>query len=326
MAENLNVSNEGGNPRERPTIRDVARAAGVSVATVSNAFNKPDRLAGATRERVLQTAATLGYTGPNPAARALRLGRRGAIAIATAGQAEEVFRDPAINLVARGIARACDQAGVALLTGGRGAPQADAVAFVKCAPAQAMALPAVIVDGPVVDGHPMVAATVREAARDVATHLVGLGHRRVAILGTVGSDDRLNGALDGWSDIGDAAGYRTDELSREHGEAAARAALTGEPRPTAILALHDVLAWGALDAAHRAGLRVPEDVSIAGIDDLPGSDALGLTTAFVPYQPMGDLAGMLLAALVDGKEPDVPPPFPVSLVARRTTGPAPSID
>lgn len=324
MSENLNVSTQGGNPPEQPTIRDVARAAGVSVATVSNAFNKPERLASATRERVLQTAATLRYSGPNPAARALRLGRRGAIAIATAGQAEEVFRDPAINLVARGIARACDQAGVALLTGGRGAPHADAVAFVKCAPAEHVALPTVIVDGPEIDGHSVIAASVREAARDVAAHLVALGHRRVAILGNVGSDDRLNGALDGWSNIGDAAGYRTDELSREHGEAAARAALTGEPRPTAILALHDVLAWGALDAAYRAGLRVPEDVSIAGIDDLPGSEALGLTTAFVPYQPMGDLAGMLLAALIDGEQPEVPPPFPVAPVMRRTTGPAPA--
>src|SRR5437879_9999151 len=113
-------------PRSRsgraPTARDVAQAAGVSVAVVSYAFSRPERVAAATRERVLATAAAIGYSGPDPAARALRLGRHGAVALVGPGSAEGLLADPATALFARGLARACDRAGVALvLAGGAGA-------------------------------------------------------------------------------------------------------------------------------------------------------------------------------------------------------------
>ena len=318
----LNVSDEGRKGPVKPTVRDVARVAGVSVATVSNAFNRPERLASATRERVLATAAELGYLGPHPAARSLRLGKRGTVALATAGLAEGVFADPAATLIARGVARACDQAGVGLVLGGDELPYADGVVFVRhmeptCAPGQRV----VIVDGPPLDDAPRVEADVHAGAAEVAAHLAALGNCRLAILGTAGSDDRLRGALVGWGDAGSALGYRTEQLTRDHGEAAARAALAVSPRPDAILGLSDVLAWGALDAAHRAGLAVPGDLSVAGIGDLEGSEAMGLTSAFVPYRAMGDLAGMLLAALVAEEPVEVPPPFPVTAIIRRSTGP-----
>src|SRR3989442_5769750 len=107
--------------RRTPTARDVAQAAGVSVAVVSYAFSRPERVAAATRERVLATAAAIGYAGPDPAARALRLGRHGAVALVGPGSAEALLADPATALVARGLARACDRAGVALVLAGAGA-------------------------------------------------------------------------------------------------------------------------------------------------------------------------------------------------------------
>ena len=72
------------------------------------------------------------------------------------------------------------------------------------------------------------------------------------------------------------------------------------------------------------GLRVPDDVSIAGIDDLPGSDDRGLTTALVPYRPMGELAGRVLLARIAGDPPPPLTPLPAPLVIRATTAPPPS--
>ena len=101
-----------------PTARDVARAAGVSTAVVSYAFNRPDRVASATRERVLATAAAIGYRGPDPAARALRLGRHGAVALSGRGSGEPLLADRAAALVARGWGAHATAAGVALLLDG----------------------------------------------------------------------------------------------------------------------------------------------------------------------------------------------------------------
>jgi DNA-binding LacI/PurR family transcriptional regulator len=90
------------------------------------------------------------------------------------------------------------------------------------------------------------------------------------------------------------------------------------------MALTDLLATGALDAAAQMGLRVPGDVSVTGIDDLPGSDARGLTTALVPYRPMGELAGGVLVARIAGEPPPPLPALPAPLAIRTSTGPHPA--
>lgn len=110
---------------------------------------------------------------------------------------------------------------------------------------------------------------------------------------------------------------------RAVGEVLARAALSSRPRPTAVLALSDTLALSTLSVAHWMGLRVPEDVSIAGVDDLPDSEAIGLTSALVPYRPLGERAGDLLTAVLAGGEPPPTPDLPTALSIRRTTGPPP---
>src|SRR4029077_11987590 len=101
----------------------------------------------------------------------------------------------------------------------------------------------------------------------------------------------------------------------------ARASLSRGPRPTALLALSDHLAVGALQAASWMGLAVPGGVSVAGLGDLPGSDALGLTAAFVPYRPLGERAGDLLAAGFAKSPAPSLAPLPTALTVRRTTGP-----
>ena len=306
-----------------PTLRDVARAAGVSIAVVSYAFNRPDRVAVATRERVLAVAAALGYPGPHAAGRALRLGRHGAVALVAAGSVEALLADPASVFVARGLARVCDRAGHALVLAGGPNAAADGAVVLGDGRSWAGSGPAVVVGGPAPEGVPCVRASLGEGAAAVATHLAGLGHARLAVIGPPGTGERLEGAREGWGTAGALVSYEAAGPARADGEVAARVALGARPRPTALLALTDRLAWGALDAARQLGIEVPGELSVAGMDDLTGSQALRLTSVFVPYLPMGELAGGLLFALMAGEPPPPAPPLPTTLVVRRTTGPPP---
>ena len=323
-----------GRGAQRPTLRDVARAAGVSVWTASNAYGHPERVASATRERVLATAAAIGYSGPDPAARSLALGRTGIVAFVADGAAEPLLADPAAALVARGLVHACDHAGVGvLLSAGLGRAAVDGAALFRTVPDPPPPHPFVVVDAPAASGVTAVRADVGAAGAALAGHLRELGHRDIVVLAWPGAGDRLEGARRGWGDAGPMRTYtvgtpegravaeRTAGPTRADGEALARVALAARPRPTAILALSDVLARGVLDVAQRMGIKVPRDLSVAGIDDLEGSDAMRLTTSFVPYRPLGELAGAILSALVDGTEPAIPPPLPTVLTIRGTTGP-----
>jgi DNA-binding LacI/PurR family transcriptional regulator len=121
-----------------------------------------------------------------------------------------------------------------------------------------------------------------------------------------------------WQRRGPLVHVRTLGPARGDGEVAAVSALGQDPEATAVLAASDELALGAMDGASRLGRRVPQDVSVVGIDDIPEARLRGLTTAFVPYVPMGELA---TALLLDGRSE--PPPFPAPVAVRASTGPAP---
>ena len=320
-------------PRRRgrgPTLRDVARHADVSVWTVSNTFSNPDRVAPATRQRVLTSAHALGYAGPDPLARSLALGRARVLALAAAGPVESLLADPAAALVARGLVRACDRAGLSLLlTSDLGGSGVDGGALFRASPPAAAHHPVVTIDAPGA-GAPEVAADVRGAGALAAAHLRGLGHEDLAVLTWAGAGERLDGVRDGWGGgrgarvlqaRGTEVGAHAESSRQADGESLARAALAADPRPTAVLALSDVLARAALDVAGWMGLAVPGDVSIVGLDDLPGNDALGLTSALIPYGPMGELAGDLLVGLMEGAEPVSAPVLPTTLAVRASSGP-----
>ena len=208
-----------------PTVRDVARAAGVSIAVVSYAFNRPDRVASATRERVLAAAAALGYPGPHPAARALRLGRHGAVALVGLSSVEALLADPAAVLVARGLARVCDRAGLALLLAGGPNGAADGAVVLGDARSWDGGGPTVAVGGPAPEGVPCVRACLGEGAAAAARHLAGLGHARLAIIGLPGTGERLEGAREGWGAAGALVSYEAAGPARADGEVAARGAL-----------------------------------------------------------------------------------------------------
>ncbi|WP_344419115.1 LacI family DNA-binding transcriptional regulator [Amycolatopsis minnesotensis] len=186
--------------RRRPTLDDVADAVGVSRATVSNAYNRPDQLSAGLRAEVLRAAKKLGYSGPNPVARSLATSRTGAIAVLLDTGLSAAFSDPALSITLDALAGAVDPGGHALLIlpgGDDGGPnagrvlaaQADlAVAYSLADHAPALkairerGLPLVVIDQPHVPGSARVSVDDRGGAELAARHLLELGHRRFAVL------------------------------------------------------------------------------------------------------------------------------------------------
>ncbi|GAB3581688.1 substrate-binding domain-containing protein [Amycolatopsis endophytica] len=189
-----------GSRRRRPTLDDVANAVGVSRATVSNAYNRPDQLSADLRNEVLRAAKRLGYAGPNPVARSLATRRAGAIAFMLDTGLSAAFSDPALSITLDALASRVDPEGHALLLlpgGDDGGPRADrvlaaqadlAVAYSLADNAPALravrqrGLPLVVIDQPVVPGSARVSTDDRGGATAAARHLLELGHRRFAIL------------------------------------------------------------------------------------------------------------------------------------------------
>lgn len=189
----------------KPGVVAVARAAGVSASTVSNAFNRPERLSPELRERVLRAAAELGYGGPDPVARSLRSGRAGAIGIVFRKPLAEAFDDPATARLLRGVSDVTDPQQLAIVLVPGLPDEAPSVApavgnaavdglIVYSLPGddplvaatRRRRVPTVIVDSPVLHepaaGLDFVGIDDRAAAEDAVRHLLDLGHRRLAIL------------------------------------------------------------------------------------------------------------------------------------------------
>ncbi|MFB9905116.1 LacI family DNA-binding transcriptional regulator [Allokutzneria oryzae] len=189
--------------RRRPTLDDVAAAVGVSRATVSNAYNRPDQLSADLRERVLEAAKRLGYAGPNPVARSLARSESGAIAFMLDANLSIAFSDPALSITLDAFATAIapgDHALVLLPGGDDGGPRAERVMRAqadlmvayslsdKASGLQAVrdrGLPLVVIDEPHLPGAALVGIDDRGGAAAAAQHLVDLGHRRVGILAQV---------------------------------------------------------------------------------------------------------------------------------------------
>lgn len=180
--------------KARVTLQTIADRLGVSRTTVSNAFSKPDQLSDALRERILATAAELGYVGPDPAARTLRRGRAGTIGLMLTESLTYAFGDPYAMEILSGVAEATEPEGLALLLipvpPGLDQRQAVARAVVDAfciyampehspavATAVQRALPLVCVDGPVLDDHPYVGSDDHAAALAVGRHVAARGHR-----------------------------------------------------------------------------------------------------------------------------------------------------
>src|SRR4051812_14717709 len=322
-------------PPSRPTLREVAEQAGVSIGTASNAFNKPGALSPELLQRVQAAADRLGYAGPDPSARRLRTGKAGAIGLIFTADLPFAFTDQATIEFMRGVAEGVEEAaaGLLIVPGTFGAPDPAKVVreaavdgfLVYSTPtgdprmeaALARRLPTLTIDQPRDAPTAFIGIDDRAAAATAARHVLELGHERVGILAfAITAFDRGEYPYDvsierraGYAEaLGDR--YREDEVfvampNPVDAERQARTLLERSDRPTAVLAMSDTLAAGVLKAARDLGLEVPRDLSVVGFDDSPLARQTDppLTTIAQPQRQKGADASRLLTRAIDGDEP-----------------------
>lgn len=330
-----------------PTLADVAHHAGVSTMTASRALNGRSGVSQSTRDRVLAASKSLGYVA-NISARGLVGGRMNILGmvvpdlatqytgevVAGAGEAaNELGFDLLLYTTSSDVGRERDRA--ILLTNGL----ADGIlAVLPQDPENVLGalsksgIPVVIVDHRgAITNLPAIAADNYAGARLAVEHLVALGHRRIGFLeGASGIDcscERLRGYREGLLNAGiafDPGLVRAGEFRQPNGFHATSAMLEQAAPPTAIFAANDLSAFGAIEAIKEHDLRVPDDVSVIGFDDIPMASQIfpALTTVRQPLHQMGAAAVKLLAAMVAGLNPVTQRvTLPTELIVRASTGP-----
>jgi DNA-binding LacI/PurR family transcriptional regulator len=346
----------------------VAEELGVSSMTISNAYNRPERVSESLREQIFETAERLGYAGPDPVARSLRRQKTNLAGVLYSNPLSYAFDDAAQVLFLKGVATATEEAemGLVLVSGSVGSsPNERASAVMDAAvdgfvvysiadddplveAALRRRLPTVIVDQPLLVDVPFVGIDNESAAREVARHLVDLGHEHFGVVSfSIAAADRDPGIADsrrqrsatlrvtrarlaGYEAVLEAAGLPWKEVpvyecfgsSKALGREAADVLLSQDPPLTAILALSDQLALGVIETAKERGLSVPEDLSVAGFDDVPeaATSRPPLTTVHQDHAEKGELAGRLLVAQLREEETKDTDLLPARLVVRGSTG------
>ena len=353
---------QGANDYGRRTrIADVAREAHVSKTAVSFAFNSPERLNAATAARIRRIAEELGYR-PHAADRPLAPKRTMTIGLLTPQMLSVIFANPFYAELCRGVASATDQAGYGLLFVSpiqgsliRAVARASVDGFVAVGLSEDHpeieqirrgGLPMVIVDGSALPEHGLVESNDEVGARAAAKHLLSLGHRQFVVVGveppsmpgtvefTEGPTETVaTRRLAGYRQALELGGVKLKDeqvvvgpASFDGGVAAFRRIWEDGLRPTAILAMSDVMAIGVMWAAREAGLNVPYHLSIVGFDDLDIAPHANppLTTVHQPVRSKGEEAARLLLKLI--AHPDYERPehktLDTRLIIRASTGPA----
>ncbi len=331
------------------SIKDVAREVGMSTATVSRALRGMPRVSEQTRSKVLQAAARMDYVA-SPHAASLASGRTHAVGVIVPHVTRWFFAS-----VVQGAESRLREAGYDLLLYNlAGDPAArhrvfrthllrkrvDAVLILALTPEQEEIDSLTNLDRPVavvgarVPGWSSVRIDDVAAARSATRHLIDLGHRRIAYLGGSLADpldfaapmDRLAGFREEMAAAGlpvEPAWELAGDFTARGGRTTARRLLEREPLPTAIFAASDEMAIGAVDAIRGAGLRVPQDISVIGIDDHELAEFFELTTIAQPVYEQGRLAAQLLLEALGGGRHASALTVPTRLVVRGTTGPPP---
>ncbi|MBT2501282.1 LacI family DNA-binding transcriptional regulator [Curtobacterium sp. ISL-83] len=330
----------------RVTIADVARAAGVSIPTVSKVINNRDGVAAATMLRVQQVVDELGYE-TSLVARSLRSSRTGVVGILV-----PEF-EPFSTELLRGISRAASGTGYELLAYAGLVTGADqpgwerrslsrlsgtlidgAIVVTPTTALSSSSIPVVAIDphtGP--EGHATVDADNEGGARSAVEHLLALGHTRIAHVhgraDLASAQLREAGYRQALRDAGitvderlvRAGGYQEDQSAE-----VARTLLAEPDRPTAVFAANDSSAVGVLRAAAELGLRVPEDLSVVGFDDVPQASMTTppLTTVAQPLTELGGRAVAMLLTMLRGEPTSAHVRLATTLRVRQSTAVVPT--
>jgi LacI family transcriptional regulator len=333
--------------QRRKTSRDVASRAGVSQATVSLVFSgaSPGRVSANTRDRVLAAARDLGYQ-PNVVARALVQGRSYTIGVVVPSMrdpffvdavtgAQRVAREEGYALIVAEADEASVLSTVAMLRGRQvDGLLIDALGISSINADALQGLRVVLIDERS-DRWPGVVSDAEEAGRLVAAHLLDLGHRRIGFLGPLSEAHAFRLRERGFMKALRAAGLippsehvRRVRATVDGGRTGMQAMLAQATRPTAVFGANDLIALGALKACARGGLRVPDDLSIAGCDDIETAQLVTpeLTTVDVRPRELGARAARLLLEGIAGRARRASArPLGVRLIVRGTTAPPPTV-
>lgn len=333
------------------TIRDVAREAGVSPGTVSRAINNSPLVSEETRRRILKVVRELNYT-PNLVARRLSIGKTLVIAVIV-----PFFTRPSVSERLSGVVSSLSETQYNLVIHNVDTPEqrstcfriphrkgADGVLIISLSPTDEEAVQLANAEVPVVfidAGHPTLSAFHQVTVDDVAggqtatNYLIELGHRRIGFIGDL-IDNPFNfkssyNRYQGYRRSLEAAGitpqpeyYAEGEHGRHQARLLAQEILSLPQPPTAIFAASDTQAVGVLEAAQEKGLRVPQDLSVVGYDDVELADILGLTTVRQLLFESGQRGvELLLETLESPKMEPVHQVFSTKLIVRDTTAPPP---
>lgn len=333
--------------RHPVTLIDVARAAKVSIATVSRALSFPEKVSRETLARIERSIEALGYVA-NGSARALASRRS-----RTIGALIPSLDNPSFATTVHALQRALGQAGYAVLLA---CHEFDPAAERRLAHKliergvdglvllgteherglyeliERFRLPYVLTWALEHDGdHPCVGFDNRAAGARLAEHLLALGHREFAMIsGTLANNERARERAFG---VREALRRRGLELgpgrfvevsyTLQSGRAGLARVIERSPRPTSVICGNDLLAIGAIAECHARGLDVPRDVSVTGFDDMEIAAMLspGLTTVHFPVQELGELAAQQILGAIAGEAVAPRLELPVRLVVRGTTAP-----
>ncbi len=343
---------------KRPTMVDVATAAGVSLSTVSLTYSGAGPISPEMRARVEKAAEQLGYAGPSPQGRALRSGRSHIVGVVIHEKLQFAFRDPLALKVMDGLIADLSDMGLGVLLIPSPTGQVDERSLLDSAPLDAAVvlrvrnraepaldilkrrgIPTVVLEGNAPAGAGSVSIDDLSATAELITHLKDLGHTRIATVtlplgvnretAIITPDDKVDNA---WT----AARNRIAAFDRagiepcvvvetraslvEEGIAAGHLALSHETQPTAVVCQSDILAGGVVLAARELDMRVPQDVSVTGFDglDLPWLAPHEITTMTQDGNAKGHALASEVKALLAGETPE-PIVLPLHFKAGTTT-------
>ena len=339
-----------GTGRKRPTIRDVAREAGVSYATVSRVLNGREWVSPEAIRAVREAIARTGYTA-NQHARSLATGKSGSIAFLLTEPQHLLFEDPNFSILLRGVAQALSDRELTLIlmvagtTDERhravaylGGGHVDGVLLVSPHSGDPLLSKLVQAEIPIVacgrvlgyeHAISSVSADDRAGARSAVEHLLAAGCRRIATItgpqDTSGGVDRLHGYTDALAAHGiavDATHIVHGDWSRESGAAGMRALLEAAPDLDAVFVASDGMAAGTLPVLREAGRAVPADVRIVGFDDSGLAATLDppLSTIHHPLERISDEMVRLLTDVIAGSTP-LSITVPTTVVLRSSSPP-----
>jgi alanine racemase len=336
-------------------INDIAQKAGVSKTAVSFAFNNPSRLSETTVQQILAIAEDMGYS-PDPVARSMSTGRTGTIGLLLPQPIPEIVRNPYFPEFVEGIGEVCSGSGLSLmlvppLKGSirRAIVNAAVDGFLTLGLEEYKAtmvvlrqrgVPFVTVDSDPIEGIPAINVDDAGGAYQAMQHVLAMGHCHIAILGirsgkqghyqeyvgTLGA--RMSGYLQALQEYHLNINSRSIRLlectNTENGGIEGFQKLwKSRSRPTAVIAMSDIIAIGVIKAAVAEGLHIPEDLSVVGFDNITLASLIhpAMTTVAQPSREKGELAANLLVKLIEGKVEPTHQLLQTRLVKRETVCP-----